>query len=191
VTALLLLLLAASPVRAGDKASPETVREVEAFLKVPTSDLPPGRIDAFLAIDLDSLPAKLQVPFKAKRVELYTLKQLAEGKKKGTIRTPDANCDVPKDAKSGQAKVLLMAGYEEITDDELSCVMSRTKCSERELMCEFSLQEVIELVGKKKEKRYRFFFHTRDPIMAVVGGCRGGNGQQTNFFGRGAPICSH
>ena len=191
MTALLLLLLASSPVLAGGKASPETVKEVEAFLKAPTSELPPDKIDDFLAIDPDSLPAKLRTPFRAKRVELYTLKQLAEGKKKGTIRTPDADCSIPKDAKSGEAKILLMAGYSEITGDELDCVKSRTKCTERDLMCEFSLQEVVERVGKKKEIKYRFFFHERDPMMAVVAGCRGGTGGQTNFFGRGGPICSH
>jgi hypothetical protein len=190
---LLFLSSAMSPAlsAAAGKADAETVKKVESFLKRPTAELPPDRIDEFVAIDPESLPKKLQVPFKAKRLELFTLKQMAEGKKKGLIRTPDEHCEVPREAKSGDARVLLMAGYEEITGEEVGCITERTKCTEMDMLCEFSLQILVERVGKKKERSSRFFLHEKDPLMAVVAGCRSASGGNTHFFGRGGPVCSH
>ena len=55
---------------------------------------------------------------------------------------PKADCSIAKEAKGDSAGVLKMAGYEEITDDEERWVMDKTKCTERDLMCEFTLQVV-------------------------------------------------
>src|SRR5437762_2883744 len=83
-------------------ASTEDVKLVEAFLKTPTAELPPAAVDHFVAIEPEALPKKLRQRYKAKRLELYTLRQLAQGKKKGTLRTPEDGCQIPREAKSGE-----------------------------------------------------------------------------------------
>lgn len=194
--ALILSALLAVPgavLAADDKpaATPDQIKMVEFFVKAPASDLPAGHIDEFLAIEPDSLPKKLQQPFKAKRLELYTLKQLSAGKKKGVFRMPQADCDIPRDAKSNDLKALGMAGYAEITDDEENCVVKISHCTERDMMCEFTLQIVIETVGKKKQRVRHLLLHQNDPLQAIVAECRAGVGGQTNFFGALKPSCSH
>lgn len=170
-------------------ADPEMVKIVEKFLNTPTADLPPSAVPPFLAVDPESLPKKLRDKARARRLELHTLKQLAAGKRKGSVRIPDADCEVPQEAKSGQSGLMAGAGFEEITEAEEVCVMEKTKCTERDMLCEFSLQIVLERAGKRVRRRY--FLHQNDPLMAVVAGCRGsGVGGQTKFFGRGGPICS-
>jgi len=82
-----------------------------------------------------------------------------------------------------------MAGYVELFEDDLLCVEKETKCTPHDLMCEFTLQSVVEIKGKKKNLRY--FMHQNDIIMGIVAGCRGKNGvgKQTNFFGTMKPLC--
>ena len=195
--AAIFLVLTAGAARAADGDKPEadkaTIKMVEFFIKAPMSDLPAGHIDDFLAIDPETLPVKLRDSFKGKRLELYTMKQLAGSKKKGAFRMPDAACDIPKDAKSNDLKALKFAGYDEITDDEENCVMRITHCTEHDMLCEFTLQIVIETIMKKKKplKLKHLLLHQNDPLMAVVAECRAGVGGQTNFFGTLKPSCSH
>jgi hypothetical protein len=190
-----LVLAALLPARfagAAQKGSDQDkIEMVEYFVKTPVADLPSGHIDEFLAIDPKILPKKLVKKFEAKRFELYTFKQLAESKKKGTLRTPDAACDAPKETKSNDAGILKMTGFEEIFDTELLCVEKETKCTPHDLMCEFSLQIIIEV--KKNKKVNRYFLHPNDPIMGVVAQCRDEArvGKQTNFFGVMKPLCQH
>jgi hypothetical protein len=184
---LLLAALVLSPARAAE-SSQEDAALVEKFLKTDTADLPPGAIDHFMQVDPQSVPAKLRKKFEAKKFELLTLKQLAEGKKKGVIRTPEKNCAVPTEVKSNEARILLMAGYEEVTSDDVQCVMERTHCNEQQLMCEFTLQIVIEKKGA--QKKYRFFFHPKDPIFAIIAACRKSTGGQNNFFSAMTATCS-
>lgn len=166
---------------------------VQAFLNTQTTELPPDLIPEFLAIDPQELPQKLRQPFAAKRLELYTLKQLVEGKKKGGVRMPEADCSMDKEAKSDSAGILKFAGYEEITDDEERWVMDKTKCTERDLQCEFTLQVVTAKVKNKKTSYVRkfLFLHPKDPIFAMIAQYREvGRAKQTNFFGLGGPVCA-
>jgi hypothetical protein len=181
----------AEQAKAEAPAAKDTVELVKAFLQTPTEQLPPDFIPEFLGIDPETLPKKLQQPYLAKRLELYTLKQLVEGKKKGIVRMPDADCSIPKESKSDSAGVLKMAGYETITDDEERWVMDKTKCTERDLMCEFTLQ-VVNTKGKKPgSERRLLFLNPRDPIFALIGQYRAvGRQKQTNFFGIGSPTCA-
>ena len=176
--------------RAGD-ADKDTVKMVEYFLKAPVSDLPAGHIDEFLNIDPETLPKKLRERFKGKRLELYTLRRLSASKKKGTYRTPEPDCEAPKEGKSNDVGALKMAGYVELFEEDLICIEKETHCTPHDLMCEFTLQIFVEVKGKKKLSR--FFMHENDVMMGVVAGCRGksGAGQQTNFFGVMKPLCQH
>ncbi len=187
------LLLCATPARSEDAktpASPEIVKSVEEFVKAPVSDLPPDSIEGFLRVDPETLPKKLQGPYQARRLELYTLKQLVENKKKGMIRMMDKTCDVPQETKADSSGVYKAAGFGEITPDDVACAVDRTHCSEQELMCEFTLRETID-VDKKGKKKYHFFLNPNDPLMAIVTACRNNSGGQTNFFGAMTPTCTH
>ncbi|MDD5657739.1 MAG: hypothetical protein PHF00_10855 [Elusimicrobia bacterium] len=188
-----LCLLLALPARAAEPAAKalddDTLAMVRAFLKTPTSDLPAEHVPRFLEVDPQALPPKLRRPFRAKRLELYTLKQIADGKRRGSIRMPEADCLVPKDATSAEVGILGMAGYVEITDDDELFLMRQTKCTEHDLMCEFSLRVVLD--KENKINRRRLFLHVKDPMMGLVGMRRAyGSVRQTNFFGAGFPSCA-
>lgn len=178
---LLLVALLALPAFAGK----EDVEITKAVLARDTKELPGPLINAFMGVDLDKLPAKYQTKARAKRVELETLRQIADGKKKGSLRWPPADCAVPKEGKSNEAQVLLMAGYEEYQGDEINCLSKRTGCEEQQMMCEFSLNIVVEKKGGYK--RARFFLYPTDPLTAVAAQCRKGTGGQNNFFMSAAP----
>jgi hypothetical protein len=170
---------------------PDTMDMVKAFLKMPTEQLPVEHIPKFLAVDPEALPANLRQRFVAKKVELYTLKQLADGRKRGAVRMPEENCAAPKDSKSSMIGILHMAGYVDITEDEEKFVEDHTHCTENDLMCEFTLQIVVERVGKKKEPRRTLLLHVKDPLMTLVGQYRDqGREKQTNFFGMMGVSCA-
>jgi len=200
LTALLILCLpvagraageAAALPKAGAPSAQDTAALVQAFLDTPIAELPPDFIPEFLAVNPDDLPQKLRQPFAAKRLELYTLKQLVEGRKKGGVRMPQADCSIAKEAKGDSVGVLKMAGYEEITDDEESWVMGKTQCTERDLMCEFTLQVVTGKAKKTGHARRFLFLHPKDPMFALVAQYREqGRVKQTNFFGIGSPVCA-
>lgn len=172
-------------------ASPDDVKLVQIFLKLPVDQLPPEAIDHFLSIDGNTLPKKLQQGFAGKKLQLYTLKQLAEGKKKGPIRTPDANCVPPPDDRSVNIGALKLAGYIEIHDEDEDCLEKQTQCSENQLECEFTLQ-VVNTTGPKGKKIRHILIYKEDPVLALLEKCQPhGEGGQTNFFGAMQPYCSH
>ncbi len=190
--ALVLLIspLAVGRAAAGDKgtADPDDVKLVQLFLKTPTSDLPQEAVPHFLEIDPESLPKKLQEPYKGKRLELYTLKQMSDNKRqKGMIRSPSPTCDVVGEAKSQDIRALLMAGYVEIEGDDVACLMKKTHCTEHGLMCEFSLQIV-----EQKKKGRRYFLYGNDPLMIFLAECRPGAEKHgnSNFFSAMKPSCT-
>lgn len=196
-----ILLIAALAFGAGDardgkakKASPEDVKLVELFLKTSTADLPPEKVEAFLGIAPEGLPQKLRYRYRAKRLELYNLMQLAEGKKKGSFRAPAADCSPVNGSKETDVEVFRKtAGFwAEITEDEEDYLMKRTKCTEQQLMCEFSLQIAYDK-NKKSSGRARYLFlHPNDPLNALVVEYRKKIGGNTEFFGTGGfgPACS-
>jgi len=194
---LFLLWAALLPGAAAAPADTDTVKMVEFFIKAPVESLPADHIDEFLAVDSDFLPQKMRVKFKAKKLELYTLKQLAHRKKYGTIISAEETCEVPHEAKSGEIDLLKMVGYQEITEDEEQWVQQKTKCSERKMLCEFTLQIVDENVGTKNRKkvRRRYFLYCKnacDPLYVLVGAHRAqADGKQTDFYGVGSPVCTN
>jgi hypothetical protein len=206
--AALLVLLCAGAVRADEEskaaasASPapldiDTLEMVKAFLKLPVNELPADFIPRFLAVDPAALPGKLRRPYEAKRLELYSLRQLGQTKKKGIVILPDDRCEVPKDAKSQDISILMSAGYQEITEEEERWLTQRTRCTEHDMLCEFSLQVLDEKVGAghKARRRRRYFLFCGaacDPLMVLVGVHRAHvKDPNTNFFGVNAsPVCS-
>ena len=68
------------------KAGKDTIRLVEYFLSVDTTDLPPEAIPQFMAVDTNTLPARLRDPYRAKRAELSSLRKITQGKTKPPLR---------------------------------------------------------------------------------------------------------
>lgn len=198
VLLILLMNAAEADASAADiKASTETVALAELFLKTPTPRLPPDRVEDFLKIAPESLPRRLRLGYRAKRLELYNLKQMAEGDKKSSIRYPGADCSPQPGSKSIDLKTLRFGQaqgfWEEIKEEEEDYLLKKTNCTELELMCEFSLQIALETNPKTKKTRRHYFLNPNDPLMVFVGEYRaGGKGGNTPFFGRGGgPVCSH
>lgn len=167
---------------------------VQEFLKIPVADLQADEIEDYLTIDPKTLPKRLQKPYEARKFELFTLRHLAMSKTHGLIRTPDKDCAIPTEVKSTDPIMIKRAGYVEIGEDEEQYLMDKTKCSERELMCETTLQIVIIKDAKTgKAKKARYFIYPNDPIMPLIAGYRQGRevGGSTNFFGQPTMLCSH
>lgn len=178
--------------QAAAAASSETIRLAEFFIRTPTAELPPEGVEEFLQIDAKSLPKKMREKAEAKKVELLTLKGLQERKKRGLVRIAGEDCAAILESGARGARTLLLAGYQEIAEDEEAYIVEKTRCTEREQMCEFSLQIVVEKAGKKGEARRRYFLYGLDPLMALVAQYRAGaKGGQTPFFGTApTPVCS-
>lgn len=186
---LVLAALLAAPALGAAKLDADTLAMVRVFLKMPTENLPPDNIDRFLAVDADALPKKLRKPFLAKRLELYTFRQLAEGKKRGPYRAPGHDCARPQEAAGNTVGILLMAGYEKITPAEELYLEKKTECTEMQLMCEFTLQLIISGKGRNADRQY--LLHVKDPLMAYLGEYRAGaKNNPTNFFGSLKPTCT-
>jgi len=198
VVAAALLLTAAFSAAESVASDTETVRLVELFVSAPTSDLPPEKVPEFLAVDPKALPAKLRTPWLVKREELLALKKIADGSKKPPIRRidvppPGAGDCVPLEGPAADA-ILRSAGYSDIEEAEEEFIMEQTKCSECELMVEFTLEKALKRVkGKKGEVTTRayYFLHPKDPLWTLVGAYRAGNRNPfgTPFFGIGHPHC--
>ncbi len=206
------LLGAALTSARADEMPPDIIELVERLVKLEIEDFPPHEVPAFLSADPTGLPEKLRVPYKSKRLELYTLHHLQNKGKLGFVRMPEADCSVPEESQSGEAEVLLQAGYFEIEETEENFLIKRTKCTEKDLMCEFSLRIIAEdaeepkvpKAKKKKKKRSknkekkakkkpkrRLFLHATDPLAALVETYRQrGSSGQTDFFGSRAPGCA-
>ena len=170
----------------------QTAKEIPRFVKLDVGSMTPEYIQHMLAVNDDDVPVKYRKAFQAKKLQLYSMRQLGEGERKGTIRMPDNDCSIPKEAKSSDTGMLKMAGYTEITEDEELYLEKNTRCSQREMMCEFSLQVVHQHTAGRKEVRTRFFLMPQDPLMALVIEYRQkGGSHDTPFFGRSAyPQCS-
>ncbi len=186
----LVALLFSAPARAAD----DDAQFVEAFLKIDVPRLPAEQIGRFVAIEPATLPEKLREPFKARRLELRALRDLASGKKKGPWRMPQSDCEIPHDSDAGELAVLKRAGYVEVEEEEMRWVGDKTKCSERDMLCEFTLKE-LDFKTKDKKTRRRYFLYCRascDPLMVLIGAHRSKvDDSQTHFFGMAGPTCNH
>lgn len=193
-----LLFLAAVVTAAPVPADTETVKLVEEWTAAPVAELPPEEIDDFLKIDPESLPASLRPRYQGRALELRTLRHLAAGRRKGAVRIPEEDCAAPKEAKGENIQQLKLAGYQEIMEAEAQYLLKNTKCTERQLQCEFSvtfLQEKDEGVGPRRRvaaARRRSFIHPRDPLMALIMELRThGRRRNTDFFGLSSfPTCA-
>ncbi|MBI3564015.1 MAG: hypothetical protein HY079_02325 [Elusimicrobia bacterium] len=174
-------------VLAAEKAAAEktTVQLVEYFLKVPTSEADPKLVNPFLAVDTQTLPKKLRKKALGKQIEIRNLIKLHETKKAGSILMPLEGCS-EKDfvLPLNQASFYLGLGYEEVNEDELEYVKNKTKCTEVDLGCRFTMKLFFT-----KSKPRRMMFIPEDPIMAIVAESRG-KGGSTKFFGLGL-TCMH
>jgi hypothetical protein len=191
---LVLSLGLASADAADGTADEKTIKFIESFVGIPVDRIPPDRVNDFMKVDLSTLPKKLRTKAEARKFELHVLKQVADGKSRGMIRTPETRCAIDDATKSDDVAALKMAGLQEIDTPEEEHLEKETSCSERELMCEFSLQIVLlrdKKTGKPTGKRY--FLHPNDPLMALVAAYRSANdvGGNTPFFGGMKPSCSH
>lgn len=185
----MMLLLAGPSVGAETKdaapaADKTTVELVQYFLKTPTSEANPKLIDPFLAVKTETLPKKLRGRAAAKQAEIGALLRLHDTKKGGSLVQPLEGCSEKDFVKPLSMAGFFSEGYEEVTEDELKYVMDKTKCSEIDLGCRFSMLIFFE---KKKDRILKFT--AADPIMAVVAESRG-KGGGTHFFGMGI-TCMH
>jgi len=179
-------------------ADTETIRLVELFVNAQTSDLPPEKVPDFLAVDPKTLPAKLRTSWLVKREELLALKKISDGTKKPPIRRidvppPAARDCLPLEGAAADA-VLRSAGYSDVEEDEVQFIMEQTKCTECELMVEFTLEKALKRTKGKKggaTARTYYFLHPKDPLWTLVGAYRAGNRNPfgTAFFGIGHPHC--
>lgn len=178
---------AAGPVAPSEEVS---LQLVDYALRTPTSDMDPKLANAFLDLNLDMIPKKKKEQARAKQLELRTLLKISAGKKKGGIRWPQLDACTPKYYGPGDEGALAIAGFSEIQEDEADYLEERTKCSEAELCCEFSLT-IILIPRKKGPPLKRFFLHDNDPINSLLTEYRSGKvGGQTKFFGTGVFSCN-
>ena len=194
-------LVLACAFAAGAWAAPAAPKElskldreiVEAVAKRDVAQLDPMVVRRFMELDPESYPPKLRAKAQAKRLEIETLLKIHDGRRKGGIRsipaTGTAGC-VPKYREPSYGSVLLTVGYEEVLEEEVECVESRTSCTENDLMCEFTLNVTQGAKKKSGRTEKRYYIHGKDPIMAKVAECRGKAGGQTNFFNSGVFSCN-
>lgn len=189
---LLLALWTAFAVPAAAAPDEATTLQIADYaLRTPTADMDPKLANAFLDLDVDKLPKKKREKARAKQLELQTLLKISGNKKKGGIRWPTPEGCKPKIYGPGDAGALMIAGFAEIKEDEESFLEERTKCSELELCCEFSLT-ILLTPRKKLPPLKRFFLHENDPINSLLAEYRNSKaGGQTKFFGGGVFSCNH
>lgn len=171
-------------------AAKPTDAEISAFLKMDVGSMTPELIRFMLALPETDVPEKLRKKFKAKRLELHTYKQLG-GKSRGGMIFPEKDCSIPSESKSEEIAVLQSVGYVEAFEHEIQYLHEKTHCSERQMMCEFSLQIILEKRKGGKQSVRRLFLHGKDPLMALISEFRvKGANRDTPFFGRSTfPTC--
>jgi len=174
------------PTRAADDAA--TVQLVDYFLKTPTAEVNPKLVDPFLAVDPDALPRRRRDKARAKQLEIRTLLKLHDTKKKGSWLGPVEGCTLSSIVHPlMEMGAYRIAGFSEITEDELDYVMEKTKCKEIDLGCQFSL-----IIFFDKGKPRHLMLSANDPLNATIAEFHAGHvGGQTNFFGKGTFTCHH
>lgn len=194
--ALLLSALLALPALAAKKAAAppaaasEDEKLVDYFAKTPTSDLNPQLIPRFMALDPANVPEKKRPAFFAKKLELKSLRKTMESKTKPPIRRagldPVKNC-AGEEGDEGMARAMSIGGFAEVYSDEVAMLSEKTKCTECELVEEFTLTRVLVRPDPKTKKKpvLHLYLHTKDPLMALVEQYRSGKGNGTNFFSVG------
>ncbi|MBI5595123.1 MAG: hypothetical protein HY928_03435 [Elusimicrobia bacterium] len=189
---LLAALLAAPAWAAGKAAAPASEEEklIDYFAKTPTSDLNPQLIPRYMELDPAKVPEKKRPAFYAKKLELKSLRKTLESKTKPPIRRADLdpikNC-AGEEGDEGMVRAMSIGGFAEVFSDEVSMLSEKTKCTECELVEEFTLTRVLVRPDPKTKKKpvLHLYLHTKDPLMALVEQYRSGKSAGTNFFSVG------
>jgi hypothetical protein len=170
-------------------AESRSVELAEYFLKVPTANADPKFVEPFLKIDPDKLPKRLRARTRAKQIDIRALIRIHETKKKGLFVMP-ASCGLSTFVHPfSEEKSYAMAGYTPLTEDEERYLMDRTKCTEMDMGCEFTLEIFFDKNDKKKKRRLRM--HWKDPMRALLIQYHNHDKtNQTNFFGASL-TCQH
>ncbi|MBI4376616.1 MAG: hypothetical protein HY549_09230 [Elusimicrobia bacterium] len=107
-----------------------------------------------------------------------------------SCRYVSEDCEIPREASEADIAVLLTAGYMEITEEEKERVERKICCTERQMLCEFTLQ-IRDVKDKKGRPLRRYFLFCKgscDPLMVIVGAYRKRiKDESTAFFGMGGP----
>jgi len=190
--ALILILVLPLSAKKKKAAGPDPTTDVglvQLFLKVNTNRLPVSEIPRFIDINALKLPRKLRAPFRAKRAELLALKNINDGKTKPPIRRAGKE---PEDECSGEevepemSKQMGKMGFGQIYDDEVTHLEKVTKCTQCELVEEWTLKVyIVPPQGKSKHATRYFFLHKKDPLWTKVAEYRNGGSGGTNFFSIG------
>ena len=174
---------AGAPAAKSVEADKNTIDLVNYFLKVDLAEASPKLVDPFLAVQIETLPKKMQRKAEARQIEVAALVRLHDTKKKGSLIQPAQDCN-EKDFVKPLSLAGAFSAYEEVTEDELRYVQDKTKCTEIDLGCRFSMLIFFE---KKKDRIVKF--NAMDPIMAKVAEFRG-HGGTSHLFGMGYS-CMH
>lgn len=185
---LLSALLGAAAAGAAEPADAKTVRMVKVFLRTPVEQVPPEAVEGFMALDPGALPKGLRLKTRARQLQLGEIRRLADGKKKGSWRTIVQNdCSWVEPLTPENLRMLRMAGFNELREDEKEFLEKKTDCREMDLMCEFSLK-ILEGAERGRLRR-RYFLYWLDPLWAYVAEYNAGQtSNDTRFFGLGGSI---
>lgn len=172
-------------------ADETTVKLAQVVINTPTAELDPTLAGAFLKVDAQTLPVRLRSKARGKQLELRSLIQIAEGKKKGGIRVVGPDPCVLEKFKPSDIPILLQVGFVEVGENGVDGAMRQTLCTELDLQCQFTMKIVDMPKGARPPRRY--FFQEKDPMKAIAElHDRGGKAPgQTNFFGAGFLTCQH
>lgn len=195
------------------QASSDQIKLVKYFLKTPTKNLNPDLVPDFLAVGEKNVPSKLRQGYVSKVMELYALRNVAEGNKQGFVRTPDDSAPscrefhvkkgirmyssvFSKHLMKGHSfpeivRLMRLGHFSRLSSDYMPCLRQKTKCSQQDMVCNFTLSVVS--VKKGKNRRYYYFIYGNDPLAVVYSLCtHPGLGKNTNFFSeKPSVLCSH
>lgn len=176
-----------APAGAAATADKMTLELADYFLKVPTSEANPKLVDAFLAIDAQTLPKGLRVRTQAKQLEIQTLLHVHDVEKAGVFVQPaDGNATAASFVRPlRDMNVYALAGYVEMDEDSEEYIMGKTKCTEIDLGTKFTL-----MIFHDRGKPRKLMLHTKDPLQPLIAEHKGKGGGTTHFFGLGY-TCQH
>lgn len=174
-----------SSAKAADEGSVKLAKRVVA---ADIDKIDPKDVDQFLALKPETLPADLRDKVVGRQVEINALIRLHGEKKRGAFVTPEA-CDLGQHIHPFKDLwIYIMMHYEQVTEEELKLLENRTRCTQDDFICRFTLEIFYEKNSKKPRELY---FNENDIMMAFVAAIRGKNGTGTNFFGMGAVTCEN
>ena len=167
---------------------------VELFLKTPVDQLPADEVDEFMAVDAQKLPERLRGPCEAKKAQLRALRKVYELENGGGPRSgapAPKGCSAPLEGGEALVQYLGKAGFALITRQEKDWLAANTHCTQKQMMCEFSLTVVQRKAKDKRKPKTWYLLHAKDPLYMLVGMKRQGQVRQgSGSFGESSfPTC--